>query len=83
MGATPRGPQTRPEVAIPVLATLHATEGGEFDVPASATAWTRDAVEVTWLAPGVGLVSDWVPAGDVRRGKAAEDRLKQRGAVNS
>jgi hypothetical protein len=78
---TPKGPQTRPEVAIPVLVTLHRPEGGEFDTPASATAWTRDAVEVTWLAPSVGLVSDWVPACDVRRGKEAEKRLKQGGGT--
>ena len=74
----PKGPITRHAVGIPVLATLHHERGGEFDVPATATAWTRDAVEVTWSAPHVGLTSDWVPAMDVRRGKAAEDRLKQR-----
>jgi hypothetical protein len=74
---TPRGPITRPEVGIPVLATLHSTVGQERDVPATATAWTRDAVEVAWVAEGVGFTRGWVPASDVRRGKAAEERLKQ------
>jgi hypothetical protein len=54
--------------------------GGEFDVPATAMAWTRDAVEVMWVAPGVGLTSEWIPAVDVRRGKAAEERLKKQHA---
>lgn len=72
----PRGPITRPETGIPVLATLHPIEGDEFDVPATATAWTRDAVQVTWNAPAIGLTSDWIPAIDVRRGKAAQERLK-------
>ena len=67
--AMPRGSQFRPELPLPVLVTLHRVRG-EFDAPASATAWTRDAVEVSWLAPE-GLVSTWVPANDVRRGQAA------------
>jgi hypothetical protein len=73
---TPKGPITRPQIGLPVLATLHHTQGGELDVPATATAWTRDAVEIAWVAPGGGLTNAWVPAADVRRGKAAEERLK-------
>ena len=66
--AVPRGPITRPEPpGLPVFATLRWYDGRDTDVPAIAIAWTRDAVEIAWEAPGLGLRSDWVPAGDVRR----------------
>ncbi len=40
----------------------------EQEVPATATAWTRDGVEVSWeVTIGSGLRSDWIPAVDVRR----------------
>jgi hypothetical protein len=71
------GPVSRPEIPIPVLATLHWLDGTDADVPASALAWTKDAVEVAWEQPPVGLTRDWIPAGDVRRGQAAAERIKQ------
>ena len=66
--AVPRGPITRPEApGLPVFARLRWHDGRDTDVPAIATAWTQDAVEITWDAPGIGLRSDWIPAADVRR----------------
>jgi hypothetical protein len=65
--AIPRGPVSRPEHAIPVFACIRWYDGRDTDVPAFATAWTSDAVEITWEAPGLGLRTDWVPAADVRR----------------
>jgi hypothetical protein len=65
--AVPRGPVTRPDRGIPVMARLHWHHGEESDIPALATAWTRDAVEITWELPGGGLRSDWIPAADVAR----------------
>jgi hypothetical protein len=50
-----------------VFARLRWHDGRDTDVPAIATAWTRDAVEIKWDAPGIGLRSDWIPADDVRR----------------
>ena len=44
--ATPRGSITTPKVGIPVLATIRWRDGGEQDVPATAMAWTAEAVEV-------------------------------------
>jgi hypothetical protein len=46
----PRGSITTPQVGIPVLATIRWRDGREVDVPATAMAWTRDAVEVAWMA---------------------------------
>jgi len=66
--ALPHGPISRPEAGIPVFATIHWANGGEQLVPAIATAWTRDAVEVTWGVDRSGLRSDWIPAEYVRRG---------------
>jgi hypothetical protein len=63
----PRGAITRPEVGIPVIARIRWHHGAEPEVPATVTAWTREAVEITWEVPGLGLRSDWIPAGDVRR----------------
>jgi hypothetical protein len=66
--ALPHGPISRPEVGIPVFATIHWANGGEEMVPAVATAWTQAAVEVTWALGGSELRSDWIPADHVRRG---------------
>jgi hypothetical protein len=66
--AVPRGGITRPEQGIPVVAWIRWHSGTVQDVPALATAWTREAVEVTWEAPQQGLRSDWIPAAAVRRG---------------
>lgn len=65
--AVPQGGVTRPEQGIPVLALLRWHDGREVEVPATATAWTREAVEITWDAPAIGLHADWIPAEDVRR----------------
>jgi hypothetical protein len=65
--AIPRGPVTRPDHAIPVIASIRWHDGRDTDVPAFANAWTSEAVEITWEAPGLGLRTDWIPAGDVRR----------------
>jgi hypothetical protein len=64
----PQGSITRPDPpGIPVFATVRWYDGRDTTVPAHATAWTRDAVEITWDAPGIGIRADWIPAGDVRR----------------
>lgn len=66
--ALPHGPITRPEHHLPVVARIRWHHGAEQDVPAIATAWTREAVEISWeVSVGAGLRSDWVPASDVRR----------------
>jgi hypothetical protein len=66
--AIPRGSISRPEQGIPVIARLRWQHGAEQDVLATAIAWTRDAVEVTWeMEAGEGLRADWIPAHDVRR----------------
>jgi hypothetical protein len=45
--AVPRGPITRPEPpGLPVFVRLRWHNGRDTDVPAIATAWTRDAVEI-------------------------------------
>jgi hypothetical protein len=63
----------------PVFARIRWHDGRDTDVPAIATAWTRDAVEITWDAPGLGLRSDWIHAGDVSRHiPFPEDRGAQR-----
>lgn len=65
--AVPRGPVTRPDHAIPVIACIRWYDGSDTDLPALANAWTQDAVEIAWEAPGLGLRTDWIPAADVRR----------------
>jgi hypothetical protein len=66
--AIPKGSISRPEPpGLPVLARIRWYDGRDTDVPAIATAWTREAVEITWDAPGLGLRSDWIDARDVRR----------------
>ena len=66
--AVAKGPVSRPEPpGLPVYARIRWHDGRDTDVPAIATAWTRDAVEITWDAPGLGLRSDWIPADDVSR----------------
>ena len=75
--AIPKGSITRPEPpGLPVFARLRWHDGRDTDVPAIATAWTRDAVEIAWDAPGIGLRSDWIPAADVRR-TAADPHAEQ------
>jgi hypothetical protein len=66
--AVPHGPINRPELGIPVFATIHWANGGDQVVPAIATAWTREAVEVTWGLGDSGLRSDWIPVDHVSRG---------------
>jgi hypothetical protein len=69
--AVPHGPVTRPEQGLPVLARIRWHHGVEQEVPATATAWTRDGVEISWeVSVGAGLRSDWIPAVDVRRSLA-------------
>jgi hypothetical protein len=46
--AIPSNPVTRPDTGIPVIATLHWNDGQTTEAAALATAWTRDAVEITW-----------------------------------
>lgn len=76
--AVPWGAIARPEApGLPVFANLRWHDGRDTTVPAIATAWTRDAVEITWDAPGLGLRSDWIPATDVHR-TAAEARTTGR-----
>ena len=66
--AVPHGPIHRPEVGIPAIARLRWASGDEEDVPATALAWTREAVEIMWADQvGETLRTDWVEAGDVRR----------------
>jgi hypothetical protein len=62
----PRGPITRPDAGIPVVARLRWASGDDTDVPAIALAWTRDAVEIHWDYTGAPR-TDWIAAGDVRR----------------
>ena len=69
--AVPSGPVTRPEHGIPVLASIHWHGGEDMELPAIATAWTREAVEVAWEAPALGMRVDWIPAEDVRRSAGA------------
>jgi hypothetical protein len=50
------GVDHRPEPpGLPVFARQRWHDGRDTDVPAIATAWTRDAVEIAWDAPGIGL----------------------------
>ena len=65
--ANPTGRTTRPAQGIPVIARIRWLNGGVTEVRALATAWTRDAVEITWHVPGAGQRADWIPAQDVRR----------------
>jgi hypothetical protein len=69
--AVPKGPITRPPQGIPVIATIRWHHGVEQDLPATAEAWTSEAVQITWEEPNLGLQSDWIPARDVRRSGAA------------
>ncbi|MFI7587269.1 hypothetical protein ACIB24_09365 [Spongisporangium articulatum] len=63
----PHGPVTRPEHSLPVFAVVRWADGENEEVPAIAVAWTREAVQIEWEAPGQGLRFDWVPARDIRR----------------
>jgi hypothetical protein len=77
--AVPKGPISRPKPpGLPVFARLRWHDGRDTDVAAIATAWTRDAVEITWEAPGLGLRSDWIPAADVRRSAPELDQQPDR-----
>ena len=80
--AVPHGPITRPEVGIPVIVVIRWHDGRDAELPATAMAWTRSAVEITWDAPGIGLRSDWVPAEDVFR-SGTEARMRQQGPPSS
>jgi hypothetical protein len=73
--AVPKGAITRPEQVLPVRVTIHWHHGEDQEVLAIATAWTRDAVQVSWEAEiGKGFQSDWVPVSDVRRSPDAPAR---------
>jgi hypothetical protein len=65
--ANPSGRTTRPAQGIPVIARIRWLNGDVTEARALATAWTRDAVEITWHVPGAGQRADWIPAQDVRR----------------
>ena len=65
--AMPKGSITRPEHGIPVFALLRWANGADHAVPAIAVAWTLQAVQIEWEAPGYGQRSDWIPAADIRR----------------
>jgi hypothetical protein len=66
--AVPHGPVTRPEHHLPVVVRIRWHHGVEQESLAIATAWTKDAVEVSWeVTIGAGMRSDWIPASDVRR----------------
>jgi hypothetical protein len=65
--AIPKGPITRPELSIPVVARLHWANGQDIDVLATVIAWTHDAVEIRWEMAGIARRTDWIPATHVRR----------------
>jgi len=68
--AAPRGAIRRPAEGapgIPVFALIRWYTGDEEFVPATAVAWTTEAVEVLWEAPELGMRSDWLPADHVSR----------------
>ncbi len=65
--AVPTEPATRAARPIPVVVALHWATGQDTEVEAEAVAWTRDAVEVSWVPPDGHRRSDWVAAADVRR----------------
>ena len=79
----PRGPITTAKQPLPVLATLRFLDGLDLDVPAIATAWTKDSVQVVWEQPNIGLSREWIPAHDVLRGRAAINRILDRGSGRS
>ena len=68
--ATPHGSVFRrePGEGLPVVAVIRWHHGINRTVPATATAWTRDAVEIT-LDPEKlkKMRTDWIPASDVTR----------------
>lgn len=66
--AVPKGPITRPDKGLAVIARLRWANGQDVDVEAVAIAWTRDAVEILWeQTAGEGQRQDWVPAAHIRR----------------
>ena len=71
--AIPQGPITRPEQGIPVVAILRWHHGQNSEVSATATAWTRTEVEITWTTPWGDQREDWIPAGQVRRERPSAD----------
>ena len=64
---SPTGRVIRPEEGISVVATVRWGANGSAEVLAKATAWTANAVEITWILPGSGSRVDWVPADDISR----------------
>ena len=65
--AAPRGPVSTPEEGIPVNVLIHWYSGETARIPATAVAWTHDAVEIQWQGPDLVMRRDWVPAQDVLR----------------
>jgi len=68
--AVPHGSVFRrePGQGLPVVALIRWHHGINRTVPATATAWTREAVEIAWEPEiGAGLRTDWIPASDVTR----------------
>lgn len=63
----PAGRVTRPEEGVPVMATVRWGADGSAAVLARVTAWSTNAVEISWVMPGVGPRTDWIAAADVSR----------------
>ena len=64
--AIPRGPITKPETPIAVIATIYWHRGEITEMDATALAWSDQAVQVEWRTHS-GLRTDWIPAEHVRR----------------
>ena len=64
---SPTGRIIRPEESIRVVATVRWGVDGVAEILATATAWTANAVEISWVMPGSGPRVDWIPADDVSR----------------
>ncbi len=65
--ASPDGPITMAAQPLRVTALIRWQTGHLSEVQATATAWTRTAVQITWTDPWGNTRSDWIPAADVRR----------------
>ena len=84
--AEPVGPVHTLDPQVPVWAFIRWEHFRSEELPAVATAYTRDAVLVTWEAPGEGLRSDWLPVVYVRRFSAKPQPVRPaetRGSVSA
>src|SRR4249919_2393579 len=77
--AIPQGTITRPEQGIPVVAILRWHYGENSEVSATATAWTRTEVEITWTTPWGDQRQDWIPADQVRREQPSAEPVPDHG----